>query len=255
MEPKGEGVCTIGLISKNAWGIIAHKLKVQDLIELRRTCQRLNDVVTGMNPRWFRAHQWFVGKNVSKGKVKSAVKTHAGRRLRHHCIPDNHKLAGVHGWNARFHRKIEGIQDGTFTEADCVRRTCWQYKVPQREQDIPLDKNYKPKRNVYMYWYLIECYRYYKREENQNIDYFNNSIIREQRARVGMQNEIVGLQKAIEVSKVREIGLREKHEVALAKYKRNDVFEGMRINSYKGYKAQQAKQAKQAKKKEASTKE
>lgn len=54
----------------------------------------------------------------------------------------------------------KAIDDGHFVaEKDCKYPGHFVHKVPKTELDIPLDKHFKPKKNNYIYHYLIECYR------------------------------------------------------------------------------------------------
>jgi hypothetical protein len=222
--------CTIHVISKNAWSLIAPDLSVQDLIQLRGTCHRLNDVVRGMNARWYRAHQRFLSEKVAVSKVKCKVKCHI-KKVDPYCIPRNHHLLkGLNGWNQVYHAKCQMIANGELNENDCCKRSCWSYKVPSKEEDIPLDpKHYKPKRNVYMFWYLIECYRYYKKRDVANIRYYSDMVRDCQQRRWRMESEIQRLT-------LDQVAYQEKLEVAQNKNKTNLIFDGQRINSYKGFK-------------------
>lgn len=220
-------------ISKNAWGIIAHELSVQDLIQLRGTCRWLNNVVQSMNARWYRAHQWFVARNGAKRNVKSAVRCHTAA-LRGYCIPLSHaKLQGM-SWREKQIAIQSGMEKGVFTEADCDKRLHWKYKVPEREQDIPLDKGYKPKRNCYMFWYLIEVYRHKKKDVKERITAYNGALVDCQRQREQNRWAIKRLQEEIAASHVREQELHVKRDAAIAVHQANDIFEGVRINCYKG---------------------
>jgi len=223
--------CTIGIISKNAWSIIARELSVQDLIQLRAGCKWLNDVVRSMNGRWFRAHQWFVARKGTKSKVKSAIKCHPGR-MTYQCISDKHPL--INDVDVKYQRKRQIIADGLVTENDCTSRRCWSYTVPKTEQDVPLGKGYKPKRNIYLYWYLIECYRHKKKKQVRAVNEYNNYIIGCQRDRHQKKREIEWLQKQIKHSKEREEELHVKRDAKIAKNEHNQVFDGVRINNYKG---------------------
>ena len=42
------------------------------------------------------------------------------------------------------------VEDGVFTEKDCRYQLHFVWKVPEKEQEIPLDPKYKPKRNKYI---------------------------------------------------------------------------------------------------------
>ena len=224
---------TYGVISKNAWGIIAHELTVQDLIQLRGTCRHMNTIIKSMNARWYRAYQWFVGTKVSKSKVKSAVKCHP-KDVAEACIRRSHPTLAGMSYYEQYNAKRRLIRGGAYTTADCKNRSCWQYKVPTREQDIPLDKNYKGKRNRYIYWYLIECYRYYKKDQNDTIKVHQGGIKHQQQDRERMKREIKYLKQSIASSITSEAASEEKLAVAVAKYQENAVFEGKRINCYKG---------------------
>ena len=55
-------------------------------------------------------------------------------------------------------RRKKIIEDGAFTLDDCKQKYHWQHIVPTKRDDIP-HKGYNKERN-YIYYYLIECYRY-----------------------------------------------------------------------------------------------
>ena len=222
------------IISKDAWRIITEQLTVKDLLQLRGTSRYLNEIVKSLNTRWFQAHQWFVSRKVSKSKVKSAIKCHI-RRLNANCIAQNHP--SVHGetWYERRERILLGIADGILTEADCTNKRCWVYKVPNREQEIPLDrKHYNPKRNRYIYWYLIECYRHYKHHEKNKVEYYLSQANQNIRQIKASRQKIEALRKQNEILSNNQAKLEEKFRLEKAKYDSNMIFEGTRINGYKG---------------------
>src|SRR5208283_59444 len=126
-----------------------------------------NKYVIGMQSRWYRAHQWFVAKHSSQTKVKCAIKVHRSA-VTPHCVPENYNFPGRpehlkghyprnYATNDFLRRGFQkAIDDGLFTEANCCQRYHFVVTVPKSEVDIPLDAHFQPKRNNYIYHYLIE---------------------------------------------------------------------------------------------------
>jgi len=224
----------IHIISKDAWRIITNDLDVQDLLQLRGTCRHMNGIVKSLNARWYRAHQWFLSRKGTKSKVKSAVKCHTAPFC-YRCIPHNHQLVRGASWYERTQSIRAGLDEGKFTEADCNKKTCWKYRVPRREQEIPVDKkHYKPKRNRYIYWYLIECYRHYKAIEKRRVEFYEYEV---RQARLKLQTfrrTIEVLREKINTSITDEAEYDKKLRLERAKYDKNKIFEGTRINGYNG---------------------
>ena len=160
-------------IGKDCWNLIAkYGLSTEDLLALRATCKYLNNIVKGMNEEWFRAHQWFLISKSNKSKAKSAVKVHK-YDLKPDCIHDGHpKIVelvennlGYYGYDLYSRKnqlKAKMIKDGDVTFDDCKIRYHWNQVVPKSRNDIP-HTGYNKKR-VYIYYYLIECYRYYNKK-------------------------------------------------------------------------------------------
>lgn len=224
----------VHLISKNAWGLVAQDLSVQDLLQLRGTCKWMNNVVTSMNSRWYRAHQWFLVNKGDQRKAKCAIRCHT-QRFTINCISYYHKrLSGVR-WNQRDVVFARLVEEGGITEKDCHHHDHWIYKVPQNEQEIPLDKGYKPKRNVYMFWYLIEVYRHKTKDIKEMMDRHKESIHYERLRRPQMMQQIEYLHKAIAQSLENEKQKVREYQAKKAAYEANNIFEGVRINCYKGF--------------------
>lgn len=230
---------TIHLISKNAWSILIEELSVRDLLELRRTCKRMNEIVKSFNERWYRAHQWYVNRVVSHAKVKSVAKIHQSS-LTALCISRAHPRLNGLSWNQKSLLINSGVQDGTFTKADCRIRYHWKYKVPAREQDVPLDYNYKPKRNKYIYWYMIECYRQMKTKTLDKISFRRAEVDKHKNQRTILKK--TNQEKLIEIERnkrriVESYDLEDQARVELLEAIRghevNKIFEGVRINCYK----------------------
>jgi hypothetical protein len=88
---------------------------------------------------------------------------------RESCIPRNHALMenpkyknypvySYYSNNNNMTRRKKIIEDGAFTLDDCKQKYHWQHIVPTKRDDIP-HTGYNKERN-YIYYYLIECYRY-----------------------------------------------------------------------------------------------
>ena len=223
------------LLSRDAWRIIAEHLTIQDLLALRRCCKKLNVVVKSMSDRWYRAWQWFVIRYSNASKVRSAVKQHTTRVVTPYCIDINHKKIPVelrrhtnfNTFNLRNNHIKKLIEDGELTELDCCHAYHWSYVTPKTEQDIPLDDKYKPKRNKYIYWYLIECYRHFSRRHCDSLAYHENTL-------TSMKRQIEQTKLMVQRQE-RELPILEQRlKQQQAMYKDNDVFGKTRINGYKG---------------------
>lgn len=231
------------LICKNIWGLIGNQLRLQDLLELRRSCKWLNQIVKGMNARWYRAHQWFMGKHVNKNRVKSAVRVHhypiSSRCVAYNNNPlidqvrkdvfDNSRIVPVH-------QILQYIVDNEMIkESDCNRTYHWITKIPTSEREIPLEpKQYKPKRNIYMYWYLVEAYRVLKRKHEKTLLYHEERYANAQKTQRRSAEEIRRLQDRIERAKKSEAYHAQLKEKLKGKYAGNDIFKNFRVNNYKG---------------------
>lgn len=215
-------------VPKDVWGIISQELGIRDLLSLRTTCTRLNGIVINMQARWFRAHQWFLAKN-NQRKVKCAVRVHTAR-LSRHCIPFDYPYPGklpTNGYRQRNEAHQKLIDDGTFQESDCKQSYGhWSVRVPKNELDIPLDKNFKPKRSNYIYYYLIECYRVKYPEHSSKKENLRRAIIAYKREISDCEHRIKRRREQIE-----------QHERDLLKvdteFKDNNIFDGYAVNSYK----------------------
>lgn len=222
IEPKSR--CTIHIISRDAWGIISANLQVQDLLALRRACKALNKIVIGMNVRWYKAHQWFVKRHKSGRNVKSAVRVH-NVELQASCFPSGYVIPNLHKYTVRSQESLDHwsrnaifqmlIADEVFLESDCQNKYHYAWKVPASEQEIPLDKHYKPKRNQYIFWYLIECYRQYSAPYLHQISYAKTQI-------ENCENQITQFKKDLK-------------NLNSGKYGSNTIFKKVRINSYKSF--------------------
>lgn len=120
----------------------------------------------------------------------------------------------------------KAIDDGVFTEAQCINRYHFITKVPSSELDIPLDKFFKPKRNNYIYHYLIQCYRTKKPEHTLIINQSAMKIKTMRQQIVQSQNFIRQCEKSI-------IETEKKLQDEQKKYLKNDIFAGYQINTYK----------------------
>lgn len=215
------------VIGKDCWNLIAaYGLSTKDLLSLRATCKYMNNIIKSMNEEWFKAYQWFLISVSNKNKAKSAVRVH-NRELRPDCIGGNHPLLaevnqpnpyGYGGWmHNQYNRKQEikqrMIKNGEFTIDECTCRYHWRTVVPQSRNDIP-HEGYN-KKNQYIYYYLIECYRHYNKineAEKRRVD----SEIYELEPKVERYNYL--LKRKIELSD---------------KYKDNEIFKSRRVNEYK----------------------
>jgi hypothetical protein len=121
----------------------------------------------------------------------------------------------------------QAFENGRFTEADCVERNHWSYRVPESESDIPLNKHFKPRRNKYIYQYLIECYRYRRPLHTMRIESYERGV---QNARYKVQRYEAELQRM----RTRLAELEPKLKNLRERYKDNTLFEGKRINLYRG---------------------
>jgi hypothetical protein len=175
-----------------------------------------------MQSRWYKAHQWFVAKHSSSNKVKCAVKTHVVA-LQLCCVPEDYPYPGrperltgnYHRINANIKEvrlgRLKAIVDGIFTESDCCQRYHFMSKIPTSEVDIPLDKHFRPKRNNYIYHYLIECYR---RKQPMHIEEVVNAdrIIRQ------CEHEIIQAQETIKSRERQLVSVSRVCSPTLAKY-------------------------------------
>lgn len=223
------------LIGKDCWNIIAkYGLSVNDLLSLRATSKAMNNIIKSMNEVWFKAHQWFLISLSGKTKAKSAVRVHS-RELNPDCISDKHPLiesdaknennAYDRGYynpfynpyryerNEKREKKKILILNGDLTLDDCCNRYHWNYVVPKSRNDIPHD-GYN-KKNQYIYYYLIECYRYYGKKHEIELRRIDREID-ELKPKVDSYYEL--LQKKEELSQ---------------KYMDNDIFKKCRVDNYK----------------------
>lgn len=217
------------IINKDAWHVIGRELHVHDLVNLRATCKLLNTVVKSMNTRWFRAHQWFLCRNGTKSKVKSAVKKHYGAGVTWRCVPRarvlNNNDGGFVGYHEYQQRALALIESGDFTEEDCTDRYHWHMVVPTTESDIPLKKYNK--RNCYMYWYLIECYRIKGARHEEELRRLANEVVRLKRR----ERELV---ECLERVRKRIPDMEVALEAKKTRYHENSIFKDTRVTSYKG---------------------
>lgn len=215
------------LANKDVWKLIGQQLKLKDLLSLRQCSQFLNDVVKSMNMRWFRAHQWFVCRHGTKSKVKSAVKKHRGDATTS-CFPANHPCFYVGGNRIDYHARQAAakalIDSGEFTEEDCKDNWHWNWVTPKSEHDIPLVKYNK--KQTYLYWYLIECYRVYSPRHKEDVQ-------RAQREVVSLRDRIKELEHALVRARLRLPEAEKEAAEKMAKFRANAVFEGARVNTYK----------------------
>ena len=215
-------------IGKDCWNIIAkYGLSTKDLLSLRSTCKYLNNIVKSMNEEWFRAHQWFLISMSNKSKAKSAVKVHR-HELNYNCIDDTHpkvqEFLQKNNYTRNyysyelFHRKVNFkkkiITEGEVTLDDCKNRYHWNQVVPKSRNDIP-HTGYN-KHNIYIYYYLIECYRYYNKKHLTELK--------------NTQQEIDELKPQVDRYEYLLGKIDELHE----KYYDNEIFKDCRVNSYKG---------------------
>ena len=204
------------LIGRDCWNLIAEcGLTDKDLLSLRATCHYMNGIVKGMNELWFRAHQWFLIKHGGSRKVKSAVKKHVySQTVVEHCIPYNHPALKDTGYHNRYSLKQQMIQTGKFTLDDCKQNYHWKHIVPKERDDIP-HKGYN-KKNKYIYYYLIECYRYKSNKKRVDANTARRTMDR-------LEHYVREYNEA-----KRELKKQEKL------FSDNDIFNGVVINSYEG---------------------
>jgi hypothetical protein len=183
----------------------------------------MNNIVKNMNEEWFKAHQWFLISTSNKNKAKSAVRVHE-TQMHPDCIAHNHPLLKeiydqeTNGWrydlyNRKQELKRKLIANGEVTVNDCVNRYHWKTIVPKSRNDIP-HEGYN-KKNSYIYYYLIECYRYYNKHHESELKRVNN--------------EIDELHPKVE----RYYNLLKRKEELNDKYKDNEIFKKSRVNDYK----------------------
>lgn len=211
-------------IGKDCWNIIAkYGLSTKDLLSLRLTCKYLNGIVKSMNEEWFKAHQWFLISKANKSKAKSAVRLHS-RGIGPDCVSDHHpeiqKITNNGGgffaydwYNRKRDAKIKLIDDGVVTIDDCKVKYHWKQIVPKSRNDIPHD-GYK-KNNIYIYYYLIECYRYYNKKHETELK--------------RVEQEINELKKHVDQYNY----LLTKKDELKQKYVNNEIFKDCRVTSYK----------------------
>lgn len=238
------------VVPKDVWYMIGHDLSIKSLLNLRAVSRRLNEIVISMQSRWYRAHQWLVS-GMTKRRVKCAVRVHTaffGPR----CMNSNFEFPGrkelglpsgnLYNWTQRsiFDNAVKKlIEDGEITDEKCECRWHCSMKVPQSENEIPLDHHFKPKQNHYIYHYLIESYRKLKPEHDKKINAFEHSILCSKRAIRNAEEVIV--RSKHQLKKHEEELIRERK-----KFKQNDIFAGYKINAYKTP-AQQRRQQQQTK--------
>lgn len=218
----------MAFLGRDVWSIIGDQLPVQDLLSLRQTCHGMNAIVKKMHERWYRAYQWFLIRKGSKAKVKSAVKRHKGP-VKESCVPSNHPILVAAGpvvyQNTLRDRKAELIRKGDFVVSNCKDRNHWECIVPGSCGEIPIDKC-NPKK-LYIYHYLIECWRFNDNKHQIQIrgciNEFENMERRRQRLLWKLSNNekyMVAASEALQSLK--------------QKYAENNIFEGARIDLYKG---------------------
>jgi hypothetical protein len=209
------------LIGKDCWNIIAkYGLTEKDLLSLRATCKHMNNTIKSLNELWFKAYQWFLISTSNHTKAKSAVRVH-DRELNVDCIKDNHPLLGdVVQNNANYAGRIRIVEKksiliakGDLTLDDCDNRYHWKYVVPQSRNDIPHDGY--DKKNQYIYYYLIECYRYYNKKHEIEIRHIDKELD-DLKPKVDRYHELSA-----------------KREELSQKYHENNVFKKCRVDNYK----------------------
>lgn len=208
------------LINKDCWNIIAgYGLTEKDLLSLRATCKYMNNMVKSLNELWFKAHQWFLISTSDKSKAKSASKVH-NYNFGYGCVKDEHPLLSSiyrdNGWYSKYsinELKTNLIQKGELTLNDCSKKYHWKVIVPKCRNDIP-HEGYN-KKNQYIYYYLIECYRYYNKKHEAEIRQINK--------------EIDELQ--VKVNRYYQVMMEK--EILSKKYVDNDVFKNRRVDQYK----------------------
>jgi hypothetical protein len=214
-------------VPKDVWGIIAEDISIKDLLSLRATCTRLNAIVISMQARWYRAHQWFLAKN-DKRRVKSAVRIHTPR-LDLRCFPHDYKYPGrllTSTLTERYEHQRSMIIDGTFLESDCCQSNHFIYRVPKEECDIPLDQNFKPRRNNYIYFYLIERSRFLYPRYREEVNRLESSINSMKREILNMEKRTKRFRDDIVLNELKLKKLKEEHSST-------NIFEGHAVNRYK----------------------
>lgn len=225
------------VVPKDVWNIIAHDLKIKDLLSLRAVSQRLNEIVVQMQSRWYRAQQWLVAQN-APSKVKAHIRVH-DQTLTYRCVPQDFDFPGretmgfpkgyIYNWQQRerlYTTFTKLIEDGQFPEEKCACRWHWSIKIPKSELDIPLDKHFKPKQNNYIYQYLIQCYRKNQPRHSAKIDRLNENIRNTKR-------NIEHAKRTIEKGEINLKVWQEDLEKQSKHYKDNQIFAGYKINGYK----------------------
>ena len=222
----------------DVWKYMLYELPCKDLMQLRQTCKHMNKIVKNMNEYWFKAYQFFLMTHLQAGKAKSAVKAHKGP-LRYYCISHKHDKVQkrmIEMWPETniqmigYHQRLKVIEilmkENSFTENDCNYKQHFSFTIPKSPTEIPLNIGYVKKRK-YIYHYLIECYRLYKKQHNNNLKYLKERCIT-------LREELDSCAQRLERGRKELLQLEGKIENASKKYKDNHIYDGKRIDLYKG---------------------
>lgn len=217
-------------IGQNCWTLIANELRPLDMLNLRATCKYMNNIIKKMNSRWYRSYQWYLTRKCDK-KVKCAHVAHWDC-VTADCIPDNNPiLLSLLEKDTNLHimvAKKRMITAKLFTVAninECVDKFHLRTIYPKSESEIPLT-GCDPKR-IYMYHYLIECYREKHSQHQTKLLKFPEQIKKAEQDIEYMFSRLQRDQKRLEVMRV-------KFDVLQKQYANNHIFEGTNIARYKG---------------------
>lgn len=76
------------LFPRDIWLYLFDMMPVRDLLAMRATCTRLNEIVVGMQERWFREYHWLCRKHTKKEQMRKVLYDPEGRRLHFNCAND-----------------------------------------------------------------------------------------------------------------------------------------------------------------------
>ena len=218
------------LPSRDVWKLIAPRLPDhQDLIELRATCHAMDDFVKSLQARWYRAHQWFCIQNGLASKCHAVKRSHPGEVSPECFRQQTHTYLQERQERFRLDSIREKIAAGELRKKDCRKTSHWRRKYPASENAIPLGKKFKPDKNVYYFWYLIERYRCKVADERSTLEYYEDILERRVRTYQDYKRGMVEAKERLKKGRADVDKLRKVLE------SKSNIFEGCRINAYKGF--------------------
>jgi hypothetical protein len=76
------------LFPRDIWLYLLDRMPVPSLLAMRATCTRLNEIVIGMQERWFREYHWLCRKHMKKEQTRKVLYDAEGRRRHFNCAND-----------------------------------------------------------------------------------------------------------------------------------------------------------------------